>query len=415
MRRSSQKGFLSKGPVFLTMRVLSSGLGGIFALIYSRQLGIQNRSVMGFILITAITLIYLLASGITLTFRQLSNSPEMQTLALTRVVLLLISTSVVISGISFGSLLIYSHIKSHLPISLLILGTGFALMASLDYSSSNILIGLGKIRTAGVVEVIVAILQVSLYFLLRLLSSYSLSTCVLIAFNLSYIFSVVCTFFIVVKRLSLRKLGNFAELYDFLKTVRHNHVYSLVSGLADYSDKLIVAWFMPLAKFTQYSVMAGLINYVRFLPEALANLLVAGHGKSISKPFESHRKGFSALAVLLYGFSGITVYYFTKYWFGANWLLPLAIYYLVVFQEILRAAYLLSAATLIRNGGDRVNSNISLVLITMYLLLAIIGVLILGIYGVVLAQVLTYLTSSLLVSRELRKISLVKPGGSLLV
>ena len=394
----------SRPRVFLVLRTGTSVLAGALALVYSRQLGIQNRSIVGFIMVTAITLIYLFASGITLTFRQLSNSPEKQNEQLTRVAVLLVTVAVIISGLSFLCLIIYSHTKASIPPSLLALGCLFTLMACLDYSSSNILVALGKLRTASAIEISTVFLQIVFYLWLQFINQTGLTLSLLMALSASYLFSTLSTLLVIFRKFNSERLFDVGEALKFIKTVRHNHVFSVVNGVADYSDKLIVAWFMPLAKFSQYSVMSGLINYVRFLPEALSNLFVAGHGKAIIDRIIRHKKPLLILGILLYLLSGGFIYFFTQLWFGAEWTLPIAIYYLFTIQELLRGAYLVLSANLIRFGGDRSSSHISVILICLYFLFTISGVFILGIYGVVFGQILAYLTCMNLSRIALKKI-----------
>lgn len=375
---------------------------GALALIYSRQLGIENRAIIGFVLTTAVTLLLVFSAGFALTFRQLAGQPDYQEREITLVASLTLVASILASIFMAISLSIYSHFKAQIPSHLFYASIIYSFFACLDYSCFNILVGIKRIRTAGILELSTILVQILLYLILSRTHLFTLAISLLITIIFSYALTFLVTIKIIASKLSVFDLQNKDLRKEFYALSRHNYFYSLITGLTDKSDKLIVAWLLPLAIFSKYSVLIGLIGYLRFLPDALAILLVASKNLSFYTLINNFRKFILLFGLIFYGSVGIASYYFVRLWFGNTWTLPIQIAFFIAFQELLRAIYQLSTNQLIRLGANLENSKVLSIFLAINLSTTVIGSIFIGLNGVIFGQIISYAIAIVLTRKALR-------------
>lgn len=375
---------------------------GALALIYSRQLGIENRAIIGFVLTTAVTLLLVFSAGFALTFRQLAGQPDYQEREITLVASLTLVASILASIFMAISLSIYSHFKAQIPSHLFYASIIYSFFACLDYSCFNILVGIKRIRTAGILELSTILVQILLYLILSRTHLFTLAISLLITIIFSYALTFLVTIKIIASKLSVFDLQNKDLRKEFYALSRHNYFYSLITGLTDKSDKLIVAWLLPLAIFSKYSVLVGLIGYLRFLPDALAILLVASKNLSFYTLINNFRKFILLFGLIFYGSVGIASYYFVRLWFGNTWTLPIQIAFFIAFQELLRAIYQLSTNQLIRLGANLENSKVLSIFLAINLSTTVIGSIFIGLNGVIFGQIISYAIAIVLTRKALR-------------
>jgi len=385
---------------------MSTMAAGALALLYSRELGIENRAIIGFVLTTAVTLLLVFSAGFALTFRQLAGQPNYQEHEISLVAFLSLIASTLASIFMAISLSFYSQYKSQIPAHLFYAAIIYSFFACVDYSCFNILVGINRIRTAGILEFSSILVQIFLYFFLSRNHLFSFAMSLLIAIISAYALTFLVTFKIIAKKLSLSDLQNKNLRREFYLLGRHNYYYTLISGLTDKSDKLIIAWLLPLAIFSKYSVLAGLIAYLRFLPDGMATLLVASKKLPFFALINNFQKITLLFGLIFYGSMGIGSYHFVRLWFGNTWSLPIEIALLLAFQELLRAIYQLTTNQLIRLGANLENSKVSSLFLASNLSFTLLGARFFNLRGIILGQICSYLTAIYITRKLLQKVHL---------
>jgi O-antigen/teichoic acid export membrane protein len=382
---------LSRGITngYLSARGLAAGLAMVFALVYSTNLGVERRSLVAFIMATTMVVSVILTSGVSLAFRRSVPTAENQ-ITLNSYLYLTAFLSIFVSGFTLLFVLIYSHTKTEIPTTLLLITIVYAFFASLDFCFHQALIAYSLFKLAAILDVLTIGIQISIYLMLFLVNQVSIAVSLFTALIISYLTSTTAAVLLLIgiRDSSIRLITG--EILHLIVQSKNYHLFGIANGFADRIDRIIIAWFLPLGVLGKYAVGTSLITFLRFLPEAMSRLIVSGNSIPIITKFSKTRVSqittFAAAALI----GSLLSQLFVNIFFGAAWKLPFLVLLLFAIQEIARGYYQIVISRLIAKGAERDVRNLSIALIFFSSTLPILGANLIGIYGVPLAIGLSY-------------------------
>ena len=379
---------------YLGARGLAAGLAMGFALFYSTNLGVERRSLVAFIMATAMVVAVILTSGVSLTFRRSVPTLENK-ITLNSYLYLTTFLSILVSGLTLIFVLIYSKTKTEIPKTLLLITVIYAFFACLDFCYHQALIAFNLFKLAAILDVLTIGIQISIYLMLFLVNQVSIAVSLFTALIISYISSTTAALLLLIGIKDSSVRFNLQEIRLLVKSSKNYHLFGIANGFADRIDRIIIAWFLPLGVLGKYAVGTSLISFLRFLPEAASRLIVSGNSiptfSAFNKTFVRRLAMVAGLALLGSFISQL----FVNLFFGNAWKLPFLVLLLFAAQEIARGYYQIVISKLISDGADRQVRNLSLVLIFASFILPIIGSKIMGIYGVPLGIGIGYVALNL--------------------
>lgn len=401
MARIRQITMGSPGRLFLSTRGLTSGLALVLALYYTKLLGVEKRSILVFIMVTALILTVILTSGVSLTFR---NRPaeSISSKNLTAYLLTITIGGLAVAILSTGLLSFFSQSKSVIPPSIYIIGFVYSLLACLNLGFQDALVAKGNLKLATFLDFVTILIQgLSLIFFVYL-DQTTLFMSVIISFVISYLLIVFATVsvFIQTERLNLEGIGK--EMKSLLISSKQNQLFGIANGLADRLDRFLIGFILPLSFLAKYALITSLISFTRFFPEAYNRILLLRHHQESSKQISDFRLVNYALIGI-----GSTIFVFVSQGFiqvvfGKNWLLPINIALIFALQEVLRGRYQSNATKLVAQGCSKVVSQMSLLLIVGAIVFMLIGINLLGLVGAPISMVIVYAILNQVASRKLK-------------
>ena len=385
---------------------MSTGLALALALSYTRILGVEKRSVLAFIMVSALILTFLLTSGISLALRNKAPS-EITNEELFGYLFLIIVSGVLVAIFNCLLLLLYSNLKTEIPGPIYIVCFIYSFMACVNMGYQDALFAMGNLKLAAFFDFITVIVQIAVMTFFVTIEQTSLIISVFIAFIFSYTLISFATgvIFLNSLRLNLRLL--LTGMRSILMQSRHQHLFGIANGLVDRVDRFLIGLILPIGFLAKYALLSSIISFARFFPDAAVKISLLRHHEGKSKEIKLLNSGLVfiltvagiGLALCAQGFISVV--------FGRVWLLPLYVGFLFVAQEILRGNYQLSAIRLIAVGGKSEMSKISILLIVLSVSFITFGTLAFGIWGAPAAMVSVYLILTLLINARLRKLNYV--------
>ena len=374
---------------YLGARGFSAGLAMVFALFYSNSLGVERRSLVAFIMTSALVVGVIFTSGVSLTFRKSVQTPGNK-ITVNSYIYLTIMLSIVASAVTFVSVYIFSKTKIEIPRTLLLITVIYAFFATMDYCFHQALIAFNLFKLASILDVLTISMQVSIYLMLFFANRISIAVSLFSALILSYITSTITTVLLLIGILDPSIKLKWKEIGELISASKNLHLFGIATGFADRIDRIIIAWFLPLGILGKYAVGTSFISFLRFLPEAMSRWIVSGQitpalgrlGKTL----------FSRIVItlsLIVGGSLLTQV-LVKVFFGDKWSLPLLVFVLFASQEIARGYYQVRLSRIVTSGLDKTVRNTSLALILIAPVFSIIGAITLGVYGVPLGMAVGY-------------------------
>ena len=389
MARIRQLTMGSPSRLFLSTRGLTSGLALALALYYTKLLGVEKRSILVFIMVSALILTVLLTSGISLTFR---NRPAR---SISSKNLFAYLSTITIAGIGvaiFSSILLYfySGSKSPIPTSIYIIGFIYSFLACVNLGFQDALVAKGNLKLATFLDFITILMQgLSLVFFVYL-DQTSLFMSVVISFVVSYLLIVFATISVFIQTEKIAFGGIKSEVVELISQSRQNQLFGIANGMADRLDRFLIGLMLPLAFLAKYALVTSIISFTRFFPDAYNRLMLLKHHQEKTKD----KSQLDFVAYLLIGTAVVVLVFtsqqFIRIIFGDQWLLPLNVAMFFAAQEILRGLYQSKAVKLIAVGGNRYVSKASLFLLTGAILLMLIGIPLMGVVGAPVSMVIVY-------------------------
>jgi O-antigen/teichoic acid export membrane protein len=374
---------------YLGARGFSAGLAMIFALLYSNSLGVERRSIVAFIMTSAIVIGVIFTSGVSLTFRKSRQAPENK-ITINSYIYLTTLLSIVTSAVTLLSVFIFSRTKIEIPRTLLLMTVIYAFFATMDYCLHQALIAFSLFKLSSILGVLTICMQVSVYLMLFSLNQVSIAVSLFSAFILSYITSTITTVLLLIGIIDPSIKFKWREIRTLLSASKNLHLLGIATGFADRIDRIVIAWFLPLEILGKYAVGTSFISFLRFFPEAMDRWIVSGQVVPIfGKLGKSLVNRILAILILVIGGSLLTQV-FVKIFFGDKWSLPLLVFIFFAGQEIARGYYQVRLSRMVSVGLEKEVRNTSIGLIFIAPIFSIIGAKSIGIYGVPLGMLVGY-------------------------
>jgi O-antigen/teichoic acid export membrane protein len=394
----------SPSRLFLSTRGLTSGLALVLALYYTKLLGVEKRSILVFIMVTALILTVIFTSGVSLTFR---NRPT-DSISGKNLVAYLATITLGGLGVAILSnvlLSFFSQSKSQIPPSIYIIGFVYSFLACVNLGFQDALVAKGNLKLATFLDFVTILIQgLSLIFFVYL-DQTSLFMSVIISFVISYLLIVFATISVFIQTEKLEFGGVRKEIKLLLNSSKQNQLFGIANGMADRLDRFLIGLMLPLTFLAKYALITSLISFTRFFPEAYNRVLLLKHHQKSA----NQKTNFGVVAYALIGIA-VTVFVFISQGFiqivfGQKWLLPLNIALIFALQEILRGWYQSNATKLVALGGSKAVSQMSLFLVVGALVLMLVGINVVGLIGAPLSMVVLYAILSQVSSRKLKALN----------
>ena len=384
---------------FLT-RALTTLLALVFALAYSKSLGLTNRSLLAFVM-TSNSMIWILAtSGTTLTLRKLN--PFLLNNRIFKSFISLMSLEILGAFVFFlATNLIYSQFKNELPKNLFFGVLIYFIFSGIHMLTIEILIAFEQFRLAGTLELVTVIIQIISFYLLVIIDRLSLANSLLMAFSVSYFSVSLIAIYMVRDSLNLR-IG-FSSPKEFYTLTKGNHSLGFTLAVMDRLDRLLVGILLPTEMLGRFAVTSGMFAMFRFIPNATSKLLTSKSNSALPNWISSKRilmpLTLVIILVMLFG-SRLAV----EFWLGTLWLLPLSVTSLILVQEIIRGAFEINSNKTILDGFSNLVHKQSVLLPIFAILAAYFSTKAFGIVAIPLTFSLSYLAGIIFLRAKVSKI-----------
>ena len=387
---------------FVSTRGFSSILALLLALSYTKILGIDKRSILAFIMVSALILTVILTSGLSLALR---NKPknEIRNEEFVGYLVLLSILSLIAGGINCILLLFYSNIKSDIPAPIFVVCFVYTVLACANLGIQDALLAAGNVKTAVIFDLLTILIQIaSLLFFVKIAQT-SLIVSVFISFIFSYSLISFASATILINAFPTQRSLLNTGARSILMQSKKQILFGIASGLVDRVDRFLIGLILPIAFLAKYALLSSIISFARFLPDSAAKISLLVHhngGKTRGTSYSRRQVLFILVTAILFVAASQGFIYIA---FGNAWVLPLYVGILLVCQEILRGNYQMKATELVALGGTQAMSRIAGLLILLSLSLITIFVFVWGVWGAPLAMLAVYCLITFLVNLELKK------------
>jgi O-antigen/teichoic acid export membrane protein len=374
------------------------------ALSYTKALGVDKRSILAFIMISAILLTYLLISGISLALRN-KPAPEIKDEEFFGFLFLVILAGLLVAILNCGLLLMYSLSKDEIPTPIYVVCFLYSLFACINMGYQDALLAKQNLKLATFFEISTVLVQVFSLIFFVTVSQTSLIVSVFIAFIFSYVLISFSTgvVFLATLSIDLRRVPQ--GMRSILSQSRNQHLFGIANGLVDRIDRFLIGIILPISFLAKYSLLASIVTFSRFIPDAVFKLKLLRHHQG--KIQRNIPLNFQTLSIVIFTgiFLSLLAQLFLKLVFGQEWLLPYSVAIIMTAQEILRGIYQVNAVQLIAAGGKKAMTQISMLLIILSVSLITLGILFVGIWGAPTALIFVYLIVILSIKIKLKEIT----------
>lgn len=388
---------------FVSTRGISTGLALALALSYTKILGVEKRSILAFVMVSALILTFIFTSGISLALRNKAPS-EIKDEEYFGFLTLVALAGFLVAILNCCLLLIYSHLKVPIPGPIYVVCFVYSFFACVNMGYQDALLAMNNLKLATFFDFITVAVQIATMFFFIKISQTSLIISVFIAFIFSYALISFATGAVFLNSFTLNFQLLSRGLRNILIQSRQQHLFGIANGLVDRIDRFLIGLILPIGLLAKYALLSSIISFARFFPDAAVKLNLLRHHQGNAKKSISSNPTMIFVIVSFGIVFAICAQLFIKFIFGDIWLLPISVGLLFVAQEILRGNYQIKATQLIALGGKSEISKTSLLLIVLSTSFISIGAFIFGIFGVPIAMVCVYLILTLHITRVLKRV-----------
>ncbi len=382
--------------LYLFGRAVATFASLVLALEYSRDLGIVNRSSISIIMTTNALLWIVVTSGITLTIRKIGwiNAEKSIIHSFNSVI---VTQFLIVISVYTLVLNLYSQFKNPIALNLMLLSLFYVASSGIHLVLMELLLSTGRFRSAGLLEIMTVLIQLTLYLIGSELSQISVASRLLLAFATSYLF--IATIALYLLTITKKYPIGFSSPLEFIKRSRYNHVLGASLGFMDRVDRLLVGFLLATPVLGKYAVATTLITLLRFFPDGVSKLIM---GKKVTlQRFDFIRKEL----VLFFGvlFAGTVIFIareVIEFWLGPQWLLGLLVYIAIALQELCRGIYQIIANQKILGDSSKTVHKAATLVPIFAVSAAFLGVGIFGLAAIPLAICLSYLFGIAIMRRK---------------
>lgn len=341
--------FFSGDRQYVTLRGVAALMALVFALIYSKQLGVERRGILTFVMMTNLVMSILLISGISLHLRNISRinvNREVVGTYLFVVPLL----SCITSLLNILVLELYELIyQTQIPRNLTFVCAMYCFFATLSYGIQDALLLVKSIKVAAVMDLGVILMQIIGYLTLIYVGETSYFVSVLISISVSYLVMASGSLLLIIHIHNPKIVISVTSLKQLISDSSSSTLINLASQLLERVDKVFIGLQTSSADLGRYSTSQSIIGITRFVPEALSKLTVARNVNFLV--FDKARQRNLVLFLSLAIFAGFSMYLLVVSVLGAEWRISLTILFFMLMLEILRGFYSLLLMNAVKYGA----------------------------------------------------------------
>jgi hypothetical protein len=384
------------GKIFLTGRGFATAASLLFALFYSQDLGITNRSILAFVMTINALCWVVFTSGTTLTLRKLGADQQIGKFLPSFVSLFLIQIVVVmtVSGIVIQ---FYSLLKNYITPTYFWGSLFYMFFSGFHLVSMEVLVSLKKFKMVGLLDVVTILLQFTCYFFLKFMTNYSLAINLFFSLSLSYF---IVSFYAL--RAIDREVERPLRLHNpkiFWMQTHGNHSLGICLGLMDRADRILIGIFLATPILGKYAVTSSLIALLRFAPDAISKIIIAKH-YNLGR-FRNPNKIFIVgillvLVFLVVEFARLLI----TVSLGSEWLISSTVCIVFGIQELLRGSFQILANKNVSENKSPLVNRVATILPLGVIVFSPFIVSILGLVGVPISFCIGYGVALIALSRD---------------
>lgn len=339
--------YLSPTFTYIPIRYGSLGVSFLLSLFYSRELGLLNRAIAGFVFLFSGLLIILLTQGLGLKILQLHNSKILSkglAFSYLKSALWLLIVGLVVLNLG---LFLFLQSLGHLEINIFIVVSFYFTIAFGGQLYYDFLLRTSKYYGLNLLLLSQSLLSILFFYLLLFNFRFSAFASVFISISLAFTFSAMIS---IIKDTEVRKF--FAHAFKdtapkfnqssstretfFTKSMLQTFLIPIVERL----DKVFVFLFFPLEVFSKVIVAQSFLYFLKPIQEIWVN--------GLQSPSRKNYLSFSALPTYIVVFLALFIvfgtlssyYILVRELLGEAWLLSFAIFNLLFIFEIAKLFFL---------------------------------------------------------------------------
>ena len=350
-----------------------------FALIYSKQLGVERRGLLTFVMMTNLVFSILLISGISLHLRNITRKEEGRE-ALGTYVSVVLVFSFITPLLNLTVLNIYQEITgTNIPNNLLYVCVLYCFFSTLSYGMHDALLLIKSIKIASVMDIGVVLLQIAGYLTLVYSGETSYFVSVLISISISYLVMVSSTLLLIIYIYNPKISLSWTSLKRLLIDSSTPTLVNMTNQLLERSDKVFIGLQTSAADLGRFSTSQSLLGISRFLFDALAKLTIARDRNFLA--WKKSKLFMSTFVGLLTFFVSVIASQFINIFLGPEWKLPFLMILSLGFIEILRGIYSLVIMNSLRSDNYLKLKKVTLVQLLIGLLVQPLALHLYGLWG----------------------------------
>ena len=225
---------------YLAAKVMATLLSLVFAFLYSRELGIVNRSILIYVFTLSSLTWIVLTSGSTLTLRKLMPDKGSRDFG-SFIALIIVQTMIGVTVLTIG-LLVFSNYKTTIPGPLIGLIYAYFLLSGFAMILVEILITYLHYLFSGLIELVAVVIQFFLFFMILTPLELSIASKLLLSFNISYL--IICLRMAQLIIFSLGMNFKISSPRIFWKATKGSHLLGVSLGIVDRLDRFIIAFYL---------------------------------------------------------------------------------------------------------------------------------------------------------------------------
>lgn len=320
-----------------------------FALIYSKQLGVERRGLLTFVMMTNLVFSILLISGISLHLRNITRKEESRE-ALGTYVSVVLVFSFMTPLLNLAVLNIYQEITgTNIPNNLLYVCVLYCFFSTLSYGMHDALLLIKSIKIASVMDIGVVLLQIAGYLTLVYSGETSYFVSVLISISISYLVMVSSTLLLIIYIYNPKISLSWTSLRRLLIDSSTPTLVNMTNQLLERLDKVFIGLQTSAADLGRFSTSQSLLGISRFIFDALAKLTIARDRNFLA--WKKSKLFMSTVVGLLTFFVSVIASQFINVFLGPEWKLPFLMILSLGFIEILRGIYSLVIMNSLRSDN----------------------------------------------------------------
>lgn len=389
---------------FAVARTFSAFLALIFSVLYSRQLGTDSRGIVSALFLVTLILSEVILGAANLKIRT-THFTKLDVRGVSDFIVISLIASLLIGILTSCSLIAYSELKANIATPFLLISFLYSFITSCLVQLVNLQLSFGNFSLVWRIELACVTIQIAIFFCVSQADLFSTAINLITSISVSYVFVI---FYVLINlginylkqlNLSINVRKNFSRLSS------GNVIYVITTSILDRLDRIIVLILFSSALFAKYSVLTGLIMFLRFVPDIFAKIILAKRITHWTQSKQTSTLNLIGIVIVAIPIASIFVNFITQLILGPEWVLPKEVVFMVIFSEFLRAIFIVRINARLATLRDvKTHSNSSFSALIISAIVALISIFHRNLVIVPLAMVVGYSFSLILFNKFERRI-----------